>query len=408
MSNLKLKNTLSFSAIFILMTVFLSACKKKDTAPDNLPVNISCSDISSATTWVDRGDGIDYILPCVISVKAQLTIEPGVTIQVKSGAGILVETTGSLVAVGTSSKEIIFKSEEDVAGVWKGIYIKSNNVLNELNYCRISNGGSASFDGNTTKLANVRVALNAKLKIQNSTISKSAKDGLLVDGLDSDALNPITAFANNTFTGNLNYPISALGSIGNVLDGTGSTYTGNTYNKVLLRGGRLYGAHTWKKMNVPYLIQSIVSVGYYTDNGNLTIEPGVTVQFAGDAGLCTGDYSTGSWLKANGTSANRITFTGETAAPGAWKGIAFQSNSSNNQISYADISYGGSSSYTGATQKKANLHGGAWSNGTFTISNATISNSGAWGIWVTLGSPSITVPGSVTYSGNASGNYYQE
>ena len=77
-------------------------------------------------------------------------------------------------------------------------------------------------------------------------------------------------------------------------------------------------------------------------------------------------------------------------------------------LSYADISDGGSSSYTGATQKRANIHAGAWSDGSFTISNSTIGNSAAWGIWVTLGSPDITIPASVTYSNNASGNYYKE
>ena len=397
-------NTLLSGAFVFFMTVFLSACR-----PDNSAIpTISCDDVVSETTWTDRGDGIDYVVNCVIAVNAKLSIEPGVTIQFGPGAGIVIETSGSLSAVGTASNPIVLKSENDVTGVWKGLYFKSNNVLNELNYCTVSNAGASSFDGNITKLANLRVALSAKLKLQNSVITKSAKDGLLVDGLDSDELNPITLFSNNQFIANQNFPISALGSIAHVLDGTGSLFAGNTYNKVLLRGGRLFGTHIWKKMNVPYLVQSIVSVGYYTDNGNLTIEPGVTVQFAADAGLCTGDYSTGSWLKANGTLGERITFAGETSSAGAWKGIAFQSLSSNNQISYADISDGGSSSYTGATQKRANLHGGAWSAGTFTIANSSVTNSEAWGIWVTLGSPAISVPGSVTYSGNVSGNYYSE
>lgn len=388
----------------LFMTVFISACRHETI---NEP-QIQCSDIVSDVVWKDLGDGIDYTLNCVISVNAKLTIEPGVTILVKNGAGIVVETSGALVAVGTPAKGIVFKSEENVPGVWKGIYVKSNNVLNELNYCEVRDGGNSSFDGSTSNVANVRVTIAAKLKIQNSTIAQSGKDGLLVDGLDTDELNPITLFANNTFTNNQNYPISALGVMGNVLDGTASTFTGNTKNRILFRGGRLIGMHVWKKMNVPYHIESIVSVGYYNGSGTLTIQPGVTVQFGTNAGLCTGDYSTSSWLMANGTATDRITFKGESAIAGTWKGIAFQSTSPNNQISYADISDGGSSSYTGATQKKANLHAGAWSNGTFTISNSTISNSGGWGIWVSMGSPSVTVPSSVTYTGNTSGNYYQE
>ncbi|MCS6818554.1 MAG: hypothetical protein NZ522_01285, partial [Chitinophagales bacterium] len=234
------------------------------------------------------------------------------------------------------------------------------------------------------------------------------KDGLYVDGLESDELNPITSFSMNEFTQNAEYPISAIGPTATQLDGMSSTYTGNGRNKVLLRGGRLHGAHTWKKMSVPYYIEGIVYAGEYNNNGNLTIEPGVRVEFGDNSGLGTGDYSSGSWLRAVGTASERIVFTGEMAAPGAWKGLVFQSTSPNNQLSYVDLSYGGSSSYTGATQKRANLHVGAWSAGAVKIDNMTISNSAAWGIWVSANSNDINVPPTVTYSNNASGNYYKE
>ena len=394
------------TVVFLIMTIFLSACRR-DT--DTTTPLISCTDINSDVVWTDRGDGVDYILNCVVSVNAKLTIDPGVTIQVKSGGGIIVETTGSFLAQGSSVENIIFKGEQDVAGVWKGIYIKSNNVLNEINYCQISNGGSSSFDGNLTKVASIRVALTAQLILQNSTISKSGKDGLLVDGFDTDELNPITLFANNSFVENLNYPISALGAIATELDGDSSTYVGNSKNKILLRGGRLFGTHNWKKMNVPYLIESVVSVGYYTNDGNLTLDPGVTVQFAADAGLCTGDYSTGSWMRIEGSSpTNIITLTGETASPGSWKGIAFQSLSVNNRISQTIVSYGGSSSYTGNTSQRGNIMAGAWSAGNFTIDNSNVTNSSGYGVYATLPSPAITLPSSMFFSGNASGNYYHE
>lgn len=393
-----------FTSLFFATLLFISSCRPgSDVTP-----TISCDDINANTVWQDRGDGVDYILDCILSVNAKLTIEPGVVIQCNSGSGIIIETGGSLVAAGTLANPIEMKGEVDVPAVWKGLYIKSNNVLNELNYCSVSNGGSGSFDGNSTKVANIRLSLNAKLKLTNSTIRSSGKDGLLVDGLDSDDLNPIASFANNNFKDNLNYPISAIASIATMLDGAASSYTANTNNKILLRGGRMFGAHVWQKMDIPYLIQGIASVGYYTDNGNLTIQPGVTVQFAGDAGLCTGDYSTASWMNITGTASERVTLTGEIASPGAWKGIAFQSTSPNNTISFTDVSYGGSSSYTGNTSQRGNIMGGAWSAGSFNIANTTISNSQSWGIYCTLPSPVITVPASVTYSSNAGGNYYHE
>lgn len=398
--------SIAVALVFLVTSVLVTSCNP-DSDPSSL--TITCTDIDNETVWADRGDEVaDYILDCEITLNAKLTIEPGVVILCGSGSGITIGNSGTLVASGTSEKPIILKSDSDIPGVWKGLYFKSNDVLNELNYCQILNAGSGSFDGNTTKVANIRVALDAKVKITNSTISKSGKDGILVDGFDSDELNPISVFSSNVFENNQNYPISAIGTLGNVMDGTGSTFTGNVHNKVLMRGGRLVGNHTWQKLNVPYLVQDILSAGYYSSDGNLTIEPGTVIEFAADAGICSGDYATGSWLKIIGTSTERITLTGETAAPGAWKGIAFQSLSSNNQISYADISYGGSSSFTGNTSQVGNIRAGAWSAGSFTIDNATVSNSAAYGIYVTMPSPTIIVPGSVIYSGNASGDYFQE
>ncbi len=398
----------TFCGLFLTTLLLTSSCHRDADPVINEAQPISCNDVNTETTWADRGLPVDYTLDCIVSVNAKLTIEPGVTIFVKSGAGIIIENTGALVASGSAAKNIILKSEQDVAGVWKGIFVKSNDVLNEMNYCRISNGGSASFDGNSTKLANIRVALNAKLKLQNSTISKSAQDGLLCDGLDGDEQSPITLFSGNTFTDNLNYPISALGSIATKLDGTGSVYTGNTYNKILLRGGLLQGANVWTKLSVPYYVNATVSVGYSSTVGNLTIEPGTTVQFGSDAGLTVGQYSATSWMKIIGDASNRITLTGETALPGSWKGIAFQCTNTNNRVSYTDVSYGGGSSFTGNPSELGNILAGAWSGGSFTIDNTSITNSAAYGIYVTLPSPTISVPGSVTYSGNASGNYFEE
>lgn len=391
----------------LIMTVFISACHHDDTTTIT-PQSISCNDVNTDVVWADRGDGVDYTVDCVITTYAKITIEPGVVIKFSNNAGIIVASGGSLKAIGTLDKPIVLEGDVDANGVWKGLYFQSNNVENELNYCTVKNGGSASFDGNSARKANIRVANNAQLKIRNSTVSKSGYDGLYVDGFDSDAVNPVTAFNNNTFSDNQNYPVSTIGAMVAVMDGTSSQFTGNVKNKILVRGGRLFGNHTWTKANVNYLIQDLLSVGYYTDNGNLTINPGVTIEFAGDAGLCTGDYSTGSWLNINGSSTEHVVLKGEATAQGAWKGVAFQSMSSNNAINYADISDGGSSSFTGATQKRANLFAGAWSDGSFTIANSTVTNSAGWGIWVTLGSPDITVPGTVTYSNNALGNYYKE
>jgi len=386
----------------------IGACKKDTTTTAIEPEAISCSDITANKVLKDRGEGIDYTLDCVVSVFAQLTIEPGVVIQCGANAGFWVNSGGALVAVGTAAKPINFKSKAATPGLWKGIYFQSNSPLNELNNCTVENAGSASVDGDLSSKAAVRVSATGKLKLTNTKIIGSGYDGLLIDGIVSEQNNPIAAFSNNEFTGNANYPISTLATVLNSLDGAGSQYQGNTQNKILVRGGVLVGTHVWKKLAVPYIVKNTVVVGDYGNAGDLTIQPGVVVQFALDQGLTIGDYANSSSLKIIGTATERIVLTGESLLPGAWKGIAFQSNSPLNEIRYADISYAGASSFTGNTSQKGNVVAGAYSAGTFKISYSTISGSAAYGIYVTMPSANIDTTNQVTFSSNASGNYYKE
>lgn len=389
-------------AVITFLTLITSACRRDEE--DSV---ISCTEISSPTTWADRGEGIDYLLDCDLVVSAKLTIAPGVVIQCKNNASITIENNGALSAVGSAAAPIVFQGESSLAGVWQGLYIKSNSPENELRYCTISHAGSGSFDGSDVKAA-IRLRQSSLVKILNSTISKSARDGIYIEGLDTDSQNPISVYQANSISECARYPLNILGATVNVLDGTGSTYSANASQSINIRGGRLYGDHTWKKTSIPYRVEAIVSAGYYGDNGNLTINPGTTVHFAGDAGLCTGDYSTGSWMRIVGSAAERITLTGETQLPGAWKGLAFQSEMPQNAIQFADISFGGSSSFTGNGNQKANIRAGSWSAGSFTISDATVSGSFGYGIYATMPSPEITLPGSVVFSGNASGDYFHE
>jgi hypothetical protein len=395
-------------SVITLTVLSIGSCKKDTKNNVAIPEKISCSDITADKTLTDRGDGIDYILDCVVSVYGRLTIAPGVIIQCKANSGFWVANSGSLSAVGTAAAPINFKAETEVPGFWKGIYFQSNNPLNELNYCTVEYAGSNSFDGNADNKAAVRVSNTGKLKIANTKVWGSGSYGLLVSGIISAKDNPISSFTNNEFSGNY-LPLSIIAPVISSLDGVGSKYVGNTINKIEVRGGVLTGNHTWQKIAIPYLIKNTVYVGDgSTNDGNLIINPGVLLQFAGDQGLGIGDFATGSSLKIVGTATERITLTGETPLAGSWKGIAFQSNSPINEIAYTDISFGGSSSFTGNPSRKANINGGAYSAGTFKISNATVSNSAAFGIYITAPSANVDTTNNVTFSANASGNYKKE
>ena len=59
-------------------------------------------------TLVDLGLPVDYTIDCQIVVRGDLTINPGVTIQFTSDAGIEVVETGSIAANGGNEKSIVF------------------------------------------------------------------------------------------------------------------------------------------------------------------------------------------------------------------------------------------------------------------------------------------------------------
>lgn len=107
------------------------------------------------------------------------------------------------------------------------------------------------------------------------------------------------------------------------------------------------GDETWTADTSPYVIQGTAAV-----NGNLSIEPGVTVKFAHDAALNV--YGT---LTVSGTANQPVVFTsvaddsvgGDTNGDGTatapennrWHSIATRSGSASASITYADFRYGG-------------------------------------------------------------------
>lgn len=133
-----------------------------------LPGTASYEGVAESTTMHDRG--VPYrvghptsfgilrvdVLP-TIKTPTVLTIEPGVVLRFKKG-GMMTVTSGvgtspalgSLVALGTPDKPIIFTSAEPIpaAGDWLGIwYGLLPSITNRTNYARIEYAGGDSSSG---------------------------------------------------------------------------------------------------------------------------------------------------------------------------------------------------------------------------------------------------------------------
>lgn len=398
-----MKNTTKNLLGLLLALSFIQiSCKKKDD-PDPQPITLECDNITSdrvLTDVVSTAGAVDYIVPCDIGIEANLTVNAGVVIQFAANTGFSINNGGSLNAVGTADAPIILKGATDVAGSWKGLYFASNNVLNQLSFVTITGGGSNSFDGSDVK-SNIRVYQLAQLRITNSSINNSARDGIYTGGTSSNELNPLISFSGNSFSNNGAYPLNISAPCAGSIDAA-TTFTANGKQKIYIRGGSIMSDQTWQKTQVPYLISGSVSIAPYVTTGSLTISPGATIYFDAASTLGVGEYSSG-YLKIVGTATQRITLSSETATAGSWGGIGFQSTNVQNQISFTDISYGGCCAFSGSSATKGNVVIGAYSAGAVNISNTTINNSAACGIKVSSTS-SFTPGASVTFTANALGN----
>lgn len=390
--------------LLLIISTFLlvqSSCKKKDDDPQ--PITLDCAAITTdrvLTDVVPTLGAVDYIVPCDISVEADLTISPGVIIQFAANTGFTIDNSGSLNAIGTAELPIVFRGVTDVAGSWKGLFFNSSNVLNQLANVTVTSGGSSSFNGNDV-VANIRVYQTAQLGINNSSINKSGRDGIYTDGTASNDLNPITSFGANSFNNNTAYPLNISAPVSGMMD-EASLFSGNGNNKILIRGGEINTAVKWRKTQVPFLVSGDVVISPYVSTGSVYIEPGATIQFAAESSLGVGEYSSGS-LRIIGTSTQRITLTGETETSGSWQGIGFQSTNVLNEIAFTDISYGGCCSFSGSSGDVGNVVVGAFSAGFVKISNTSVNFSQQCGIKVKSPASSINNAGGITYNGNAAG-----
>lgn len=229
------------------------------------------------------------------------TIEAGSTFIMAPDTWIDVSSTGKIVAVGTSSKPITFRSSNSVPaeGDWYGIEDDGNG--SSYAYCAISHAGTGlDIDGS---LASV-----TSCAFSDNTVGLDLHDALSMSALSS-----------NVFSSNLD-PLIVNGKYD--LDDT-NTFTGNTHQYVTLDSGTIATARSWGLVKVPLFVES----GFYVEEV-LTIAPGVRLSMGPDAWI---DVASSGCLEAVGTEAAPISLTSSkpTPAAGDWYGITVDGNGCN-------------------------------------------------------------------------------
>jgi hypothetical protein len=264
-----------------------------------------------------------YDLPYTISVTAGLTLQPGTTVRCQAGAMLLIESAGSLNAVGTVADPITFTGATAARGFWSGISFLGGSSSNTLGHMVIEYAGQA--DGGGLTLFGDSAPVSAS--ISDCTLRHCAGYGLKASGAVD-----LTGFARNDLTQNAEGPCKLPPNAVRFLD-LASTYQGNDVNAIVLSSGTVTDTQFWSDLEVEYLATNIQVAA------DLTILPGVTIAFT--SGGAMNVQSTGS-LRAVGVPTREITFTGATQTPGFWEGVSYTNTSAaTNVLTLVTMEYAG-------------------------------------------------------------------
>ncbi|MFD2200822.1 hypothetical protein [Shivajiella indica] len=288
----------------------------------------------------------DYIVSAEIAVNAKLTIKPGVVIQFEENTGLKINPLGSINAKGTINNRIFFTGKEKIKGFWKGILIYSNSEENVLENVSISFGGSESFQempfikGNLI-LQGDQISASA-INLKNSTISESGGYGLYLAGKSY-----FNVFENNNFSNNLlaaaYVPAGQLHKLN-----FHSRFNDNNGFNGIETGGELdhYEAIQWTAFNdrSAYLVSSDLII-----KSGLKIMEGAIFEMIANKMI---QIEGNGYLDATGSEVNRVVFTArDKTLNGFWKGIHFNSLSLNNKLIRTEVSYAGSTKFSGFDKK---------------------------------------------------------
>lgn len=318
------------------------------------------------------------------AVSGAMSIEPGAVLEFRSDAGMYADTDGSISAVGTETDTIFITGTQELAGYWRGLGFRSNDLANELTYVSIGYGGSNS-QWSIAYAANVGIEGGARVTITNSLIHDSGEYGVASEGT-----GVLSGFAENRFEGNTTASVYLPMAQAGMLD-TASVFSADESGYVAIYSTSVDSDMTFSKLDVPYRVS-----GNSDFNAAVTADPGAEFEFTSDAGFYA---NTDGSFRAVGTVSDTIRFTGVQGVAGAWKGLGFRSNDAANELSYVEVAHGGSSSqWSIGDAANVGIEAGA----RLTISEAFIHDSSEWGIWA--GNNATVSVTNVDYASNASGN----
>lgn len=332
----------------------------------------------------------DYILNQSWEVESDLTFEAGVVVHARQGAGIWVKEQGSLAALGTADRKVVFRGQQDVRGFWPGLVFESASAKNALEHVQIAHAGHPWIGGTATS---IWVRGLSRLRMREVAVTDGASHGLF---LEHDTV--MLDMKGGSFKRLGEAPVHALPQSFHMLDPS-TDFAGNERRDyiqapVFESRATVKGApRVWQALNVPYLL---AGNGLAIFETTVNIMPGTTILAGNHAGIYV---SIQGALKAIGTAEKPIVFKAQQELPGYWRGFQFNSPSMENRFDFTEIAHGGSGGfYLPPALANIEVAGG----GRLEITNSKIRDSKGVGIRV-LGGGTLVQSGN-TFSGNAEGD----
>lgn len=296
-------------------------------------------ELNTASRLENTRDDCDYRLTGTVTVRNDLFIDAGVTIHAEADAALIVDG-GRIQATGSAQYPITFTSLPGSDSAWGGIRIDSGQ-RSELNYVDLFNASGTCAEANCSRGA--LWVNNAVLSMRYSSIQNSTDHGLVMG--DNSRLEQ---FTHNRFENNGGAPVVLPGHLVNSLDNTsrfGGSGRANTQQEIVVTPGEqtVNLVVQWKKLDVPYRIESVHRVS----DGTLLIDPGVTVLFSRNALLEIQDNGA---IETDGRAGQLVEFRGVRNEPGYWGGLQFTNSPwRENILRFTDLLNTGADTGNGAT-----------------------------------------------------------
>lgn len=261
----------------------------------------------------------------------QLTIEAGVTLQMKRDQNITIATAGGLHLAGTAAAPVKLTSSETSpsAGDWRYLEFNADSTSgdNVLEHAIIEYAGK--------DFGAVFVADSASIKMTDCTVQHNETYGLQIRG------GELRDFTGNAFTDNAEGHIFAYPSVVGQI-GAGTYASGGANDVIRVAGGTFTKNATWGAWGVPYRIDG--SLTFNADSGSATwkVAAGATLAIGNGQTITAG---TKGVLVLDGTADKHVVITSAASSPtpGIWKYIDLYSPG--NSFKYADIAFGGGGNF---------------------------------------------------------------